>query len=157
MVLYNVVLVSAAQRESAVCTHIASSSRASLPAAHCKAGPGGHDGPPLLSLPPVGDVPNGRSLPDPGDQWQHTSPAKAAPPQPRRRTYQPATPRPGDLSEPLSINLTIPLQQTHISHLQHDPFADFLDLPRSCPGNPPKNASPLKSLLDTLLVSWSFT
>ena len=42
--------------------------------------PGGHDRPPLLSLLLAGDVPNRRSLPDPGDQWQHTSPAKAAPP-----------------------------------------------------------------------------
>ena len=30
--------------------------------------PGGHDGPPLLALLPAGEVPNGRSLPDPGDQ-----------------------------------------------------------------------------------------
>ena len=30
--------------------------------------PRGHDRPPLLSLPLVGEVPNGRSLPDPGDQ-----------------------------------------------------------------------------------------
>ena len=50
-----------------------------------------------------GQVPNGRSLPDPGDQRQHTSPAKAAPPQPRRRTCQPATPRPGYLSKLPSI------------------------------------------------------
>ena len=32
--------------------------------------------------------------------------------------------------------------------------ADFLDLPRSGLGTPPRNASPLKSLLDTLLVFW---
>ena len=31
-------------------------------------GPRGHNGPPLLSLPLAGDVPNRGSLPDPGDQ-----------------------------------------------------------------------------------------
>ena len=65
----------------------------------CKAGPRGRDEPPLFSPNPN----NKRVLPDPGDQRQHTSPAKATPPQPRRRTCQPATPRPGDLSEPSSI------------------------------------------------------
>ena len=58
---------------------------------------------PPLSPAGRGEVPNSRSLPDPGDQWQHTSPPKVAPPQPGRRTCQPTTPRPGDLSEPLSI------------------------------------------------------
>ena len=78
-----------------------------------------------------GEVPNGRSLPDPGDQWQHTSPAKAAGPQPRRRTCQPATPRPGNLSEPRPSSLDHPLQRTYRNHPQHDRSADFLDLPHS--------------------------
>ena len=34
--------------------------------------------------------------------------------------------------------------------------ADYLDLPLSGLGTPPGTASPLKSLLDTVLVSWSY-
>ena len=39
----------------------------------------------------------------------------------------------------------------------HPSGADFLHLPLLGPGTPPRSASPLKSLLDAFLVSWSFT
>ena len=58
-------------------------------------------------------VPNGGSLPDARDQWQHTTPAKAVPPQPHRETYQLPTPRTSSLSKPPSTSPAIP-RNVHI-------------------------------------------
>ena len=57
---------------------------------------------------------------------------------------------------PRPSSLTIPCND-RIKTTPKTVRADFLDLPPSGPGTPPRSASPLKSLLDTLLVSWSFT
>ena len=63
----------------------------------------------------------------------------------------------GDLSDPHPSSLTIPCNE-RIKATPHTIWAtDFLDLPLSGLGTPPGTASPLKSLLDTVLVSWSFT
>ena len=52
---------------------------------------------------------------------------------------------------PHSSSLTIPRSK----HIKATPNTDCLDLPPSGPGTPPSSALPLKSLLDTFLVSWS--
>ena len=63
----------------------------------------------------------------------------------------------GDLSDPHPSSLTIP-RKKRIKATPKTVWApDFLDLPRSGLETPPGTASPLKSLLDTVLVSWSFT
>ena len=58
---------------------------------------------------------------------------------------------------PCPSSLTIPRNELIKTTPNTVRGADFLDLPRSGLGTPPGSASPLKSLLDTLLVSWSFT
>ena len=108
---------------------------------------------PSSPSPAGGKVPNGRHLPDPGTN-DSTLRQKAAPPQPRGRTCQPATPRPGDLSEPRPSSLTIP----HNKRIKTTPNAVRARTSSTCSvrsSNPPVSASPLKSLLDTLSVSRS--
>ena len=71
--------------------------------------------------------------------------AKAAPPQPHRKTYQPASQRMGNLSNPPSTKPCHPSQRAYINKLLTQPWrVDFLDLPHSGPGTPPGSASPLK-------------
>ena len=71
-----------------------------------------------------------------------------SPPRLRLATY--LNPRPS--------SLTIPRKERIKTTPNTVPFgSDFLYLPCLGPGTPPGNALPLKSLLDTLLVSWSFT
>ena len=65
--------------------------------------PGGHDGPPLLSLPPARRSLTEGSSQIPGTNDSTLRQLKPPPSQPRRRTCQPTTSPPGDLSEPLSI------------------------------------------------------
>ena len=72
--------------------------------------------------------------------------AKAAPPQPHRKTYQPASRRMGNLSNPPSTKPCHPSQRAYINKLLTRPWrVDFLDLPRSGLGTTPSEHFAIKA------------
>ena len=134
---------------------------------NCKVGPRGPwwAGPPL---PPAGEkVPNGRILPDPGDQWQHTSPvamtSRRSSPPPRKsltersrdqwqHTSPLKPPRPSRIERPISPRRTGNLSKTPSTKPCHPSQGAYINklltrqargLPRPAPfgsGNHPLGA-----------------